>query len=80
VDPRAGLDAVAKRKKPCPCQALSPSHPLYSIVSILTELSHFFAVYVLPSKKPFLTPIEKAVLYILIFGILENRLDIKFTY
>jgi hypothetical protein len=38
VDPRAGLDAVAKRKQfhHCACRELNPSRPARSLVSILT--------------------------------------------
>jgi hypothetical protein len=39
VDPRAGLDVVAKRKNSSPCLELNPGHPAHSIVTILTELS-----------------------------------------
>jgi hypothetical protein len=37
---RAGLDAVAKRKKShqCPCWELNPGRPARSLVSVLTEL------------------------------------------
>jgi hypothetical protein len=35
---RAGLDAVARRKIPCPCQKPSPSRQARSLVTILTEL------------------------------------------
>jgi hypothetical protein len=40
VGHRAGLDAVAKRKKSrhCLCRELNPSRPARSLVSILTEL------------------------------------------
>jgi len=41
VDPRASLDAMAKRKNPCPSWKLNPSHPTHSRVNILTELSQF---------------------------------------
>jgi hypothetical protein len=37
VVPRAGLDAVAKRKNPCPCQESNLS-PACSLVTVLTEL------------------------------------------
>jgi hypothetical protein len=38
--PRAGLDAMAKRKKShhCPCRELNAARPARSLVTILTEL------------------------------------------
>jgi hypothetical protein len=36
---RAGLDAMAKRKIPCPCQQSNPGHPTHTQGTILTELS-----------------------------------------
>jgi len=30
VGPRAGLDAVTKRKNPCPCRESNPVHPARS--------------------------------------------------
>jgi hypothetical protein len=38
VSPRAGLDAVAKRKNPCPCRELNPGRPACSLVIMLSEL------------------------------------------
>jgi hypothetical protein len=35
---RTGLDAVAKRKKPTPCQESNPELPARSLVTILTAL------------------------------------------
>jgi hypothetical protein len=40
VDPRAGLDKVAKRKTPYPCQELKHGHPAHNLVTILTEICH----------------------------------------
>jgi hypothetical protein len=39
VGPRAGLDAVSKRKKSCHCffRELNPCHPAHSVIPILTE-------------------------------------------
>jgi len=37
VDPRVGLDAVAERENPCPCQE-SNSCPARSLVTVVTEL------------------------------------------
>jgi len=39
MGPRAGLDAVAKRKNPCSCREPNPGSPAHSLVTILTELS-----------------------------------------
>jgi hypothetical protein len=38
VGPRAGLDAVAKRKNPYPCQESKFGRPTHSVVTILVEL------------------------------------------
>jgi hypothetical protein len=38
VDPRAGLDAVARRKNPSPCRESNAGRPARSLVTILTEL------------------------------------------
>jgi len=38
VSPRAGLDAVAKRKILCSCWEWNPGRPARSLVTILTEL------------------------------------------
>jgi len=40
---RAGLDAVAKRKNPCPCRESNPGRTAFSLVTILVELplTHF---------------------------------------
>jgi len=38
MGPRAGLDAVVKRKNPRPCRQLNPGRPTRSSVTILTEL------------------------------------------
>jgi len=43
MGPRAGLDAVAKRKIICPCQESKPGHPARSLVTVLTELSHLLS-------------------------------------
>jgi hypothetical protein len=40
VGPRAGLDAVAKRKIPCPCRESSPDRSARNLVGIRTELIH----------------------------------------
>jgi hypothetical protein len=39
VSPRVGLDAVNKRKIPCPCRDSNPGLPSRNLVTILTELS-----------------------------------------
>jgi hypothetical protein len=39
VDPRVGLDAMAKRKNPCPCGEPSPGRLARGLVTVLTELS-----------------------------------------
>jgi hypothetical protein len=41
VDPRAGLNAVAKRKIPCLCRETNSGRPDRSLVTILTELLRF---------------------------------------
>jgi hypothetical protein len=38
VDSRAGLDAVARRKNPSPCQESNPRCPVLSLVTKLMEL------------------------------------------
>jgi hypothetical protein len=38
VGPRAGLDAVAKRKIPCPSPESKPGRPARSLAIILTEI------------------------------------------
>jgi hypothetical protein len=38
ADPRAGLDAVARRKNPSPSRESNPDFPARSLVTILTEL------------------------------------------
>jgi len=38
LGPRAGLDAVEKRKNPCPCRESSPGRPPHSLVIVLTKL------------------------------------------
>jgi hypothetical protein len=38
LDPTADLDAVAKRKEPCPCRESNPVRRPRSLVTILTEL------------------------------------------
>jgi hypothetical protein len=40
VGPRAGLDAVVKRKFPNPCQESNPSRQTRSLVAIPTELRY----------------------------------------
>jgi hypothetical protein len=42
VDPRVGLDTVAKRETPCPCRELNPGRSARSTVIILTELSRVY--------------------------------------
>jgi len=50
VSPRAGLYMVAKRGSPSPCQDSDASHPVHTLVAILTEPtavnfdSHYAAV------------------------------------
>jgi len=39
VDLRAGLDAMGKRKNPCPRWEPNPGRPFRRSVTILTELS-----------------------------------------
>jgi hypothetical protein len=41
MEPGAGLNVVAKRKKShhCPCHELNPGRPALSLVSSITELS-----------------------------------------
>jgi hypothetical protein len=41
VGPRAGLDAVAKRKNLAPCRESNLGHPSRSLVTVLTELLRF---------------------------------------
>jgi hypothetical protein len=61
--PRAGLDAVAKRKEyyHCPCREFNPDCLVCSLVSVLNELSRLpeiFFVYLLASIPSFNTPIS----------------------
>jgi len=49
LGPRPSLDTVVKRQTTCLCQKSNPSHPPYSLVTILTE----------PSLFPFLMTREK---------------------
>jgi len=46
VGPRAGLDAVAKRKNPCPCRKPNTGPPHRKLVTILTENSDAGILYV----------------------------------
>jgi hypothetical protein len=46
MGPRAGLDAVVKRRIPSPCRELNPDRPGRSLVSIPTELSRLLIVFV----------------------------------
>jgi hypothetical protein len=48
MGPRAGLDAVAKRKKShhCSCRELNSGRPTRSLVTILTELPRFLTTSV----------------------------------
>jgi hypothetical protein len=39
MDPRDGLDVVAKRKNACPGKESNPGRPARNLVTILTELS-----------------------------------------
>jgi hypothetical protein len=50
---RTGLNAVAKRKIPCPCRESNPGHPASSLVVILTELhmEHINMPYKLKRNK-----------------------------
>jgi len=41
MGPRASLNTVAKTKNPFLCQELNPGCPAHSLVSILSELTHF---------------------------------------
>jgi len=47
ADPRAGLEAVAKRKMPCPCRESNTGQDR-SVVTILTELSRFYFLTQIP--------------------------------
>jgi len=38
--PRAGLEAVAKRKIPCPCRESNPGRPAGSLVTINKVIPH----------------------------------------
>jgi len=49
VDLRQGLNAVAKRKIPCPCQKSNPGRPDRSLVATHTELRVLFTIV----HKPF---------------------------
>jgi len=40
--PRAGLDAVTKRKVHCPYRDLNPDRPARRLVTIVTKLSRFW--------------------------------------
>jgi hypothetical protein len=44
VDARASLNAVVKRKNPCPFQESNPSYPSSSPVTVLTKLSQLLTV------------------------------------
>jgi hypothetical protein len=52
VGPRAGLNAVAKRKIPSPCGESNSDRPVRSLVTILTELSRFLMGYGSEKKIP----------------------------
>jgi len=39
VDVEAGINAVAKTKRLCPCRVLNPSRPARSLDIVLTELA-----------------------------------------
>jgi hypothetical protein len=43
VGSRAFLDAVARRKSPCPCRESKYGHLARSLVTLLTELPHMRA-------------------------------------
>jgi hypothetical protein len=51
VGPRAGLDAVAKRKTLYPCRDSNPGRPVRSLVTILTELSRLLVTDADPSVE-----------------------------
>jgi hypothetical protein len=38
VGPRAGMDAMVKRKNPCPCRDSKRDHPFRSLVALLMEI------------------------------------------
>jgi len=59
VGPRAGQDAVMKRKKKhynCPCRELSSGRPIRSLVTVLTELPPFITLTEVKSKQQQFTP------------------------
>jgi hypothetical protein len=45
VCPRAGLDAVAKKRNPCPCRESSPGRWARSLVTVLTGLPRSFGIH-----------------------------------
>jgi len=45
VDPRDGLDMVAKRNNPDPYQGIKPHHPVHGFVTVLTSAYLLCTVY-----------------------------------
>jgi hypothetical protein len=85
VGPRAGLDAVAKRRRPYPCQESNRGRLASILVTILTELPRLSVnfVYTVISKRKSLflkgTPmlILAFVFYSVRFALFKPKLEIN---
>jgi hypothetical protein len=51
VGPRSDLDAVAKRKYPCPWRELNPGIPVRDLVTVFIELIRLSKLLVDDTKK-----------------------------
>jgi hypothetical protein len=51
MNPRGGLDAMAKRKFPYTCRDTNPTHLAHSLVTVLTELFLFLNTVVVDRKE-----------------------------
>jgi hypothetical protein len=50
VDPRAGLDAVAKRKIPSPCRGSNPDRPIHSLITTTTTTTTIIIIIIIIIK------------------------------
>jgi hypothetical protein len=60
--PRAGLDPVAKRKNPCPCQESNSGCPARSLVAMLLELPRLREINVLQLSDLLILKVETSTL------------------
>jgi hypothetical protein len=55
---RAGLDAVAERKIPCPCRQSNPGRPARCLITVLTELFRILGVVIAVLQCVYFCPLD----------------------